>query len=491
MNAPLVQTTNVSLLDPEFPPRGSGYPERNEKQPAAEWAHPWQLGPGWTWRPGKILLGAWQDRLIGDPDQKEMNRLGDDRHLITIAGTRAGKSRTVLIPNLLVYPGSMIVIDPKGELARETALPRAERFGQRVVPLDPFGVSGFESYSYNPFDELDPSSATFIDDVRVVASALIVDGKGDNAHWTESAKALLVVLILYMFASGGEVSLPRLRRILMGAEGALTFGVTPEGRDPTIFDRMAKLDAFDGMVARVGKSFRDKSEREGSSIVSTAREQLSFLDSLPMNDVLKSTALRLGSLKSEPTTIYLCLPAGRLPTHFRWLRLIIALSLIELEKDQTKPEHPVLLLLEEFAALEHMPVIERAAGFMAGFGVRLWTILQDLGQLKGQYRDSWETFIGNAGIIQVFGNMDLATTGHLSKMLGNATVLERQDIRVSGSAMDHGDVGIRENPRSVPLLEPFEITRHFARSTWRQLILSPGRPPIYIDRLNKPNTKEN
>jgi type IV secretion system protein VirD4 len=87
--------------------------------------------------------------------------------------------------------------------------------------------------------------------------------------------------------------------------------------------------------------------------------------------------------------------------------------------------------------------------------------------------------------------MDLATTGHLSKMLGNATVLERQDIRVSGSAMDHGDVGIRENPRSVPLLEPFEITRHFARSTWRQLILSPGRPPIYIDRLNKPNTKEN
>lgn len=363
------------LLDPEFPPRGSGHPTRIEKTPTAEWAHPWQLSAAWDWKPGKILLGEWQGRLIGDPDQKEMNRLGDDRHLITIAGSRAGKSRTVLIPNLLRYPGSMIVIDPKGELAAETAVLRSEKFGQSIVILDPFGTSGFESGAYNPLDEIDPESETFIDDVKVVASALIVDGKSDP-HWTDAAKTLVVGAILYMFGTGGEISLPRLRRILMDAEGPLASGAS--SNEATLFERMAKIDAFGGMVARTGASFRTKSERECSSIVSVAREQLSFLDSVPMGNGLQSSRLRLGNLKVQPTTVYLCLPAGRLSTHFRWLRLIIALGLVELEKNRTKPTHPVLLLLEEFAALEHMPVIERAAGFMAGFGVRLWTILQDL-----------------------------------------------------------------------------------------------------------------
>lgn len=476
---------SAEMLDPEFPPRGSGYPERQEKQPAAEWAHPWQLGPSWDWKPGKILLGQWQGRLLGDPDQKEMQRLGDDRHLMTIAGSRAGKSRTVLIPNLLRYPGSVIVIDPKGELARETALARVKNFGQDVVILDPFGTSGFESYSYNPLDELDPTSPTFVDDIALVAAALVVAAKGEGAHWTDAARSLITGILLFMFAVGGEASLPRLRRILMSEDGPLTFG---EGDEPSLFDRMIEVEAFGNLVSRVGRSMREKSEREGSSIVSTAREQLGFLDSLPMGDVLKPSPLRLGRLKAKPTTVYLCLPAARLATHSRWLRLVVTLALVELEKDQTKPKHPVLLMLEEFAALQRLEAVERAAGFMAGFGVRLWTILQDLSQLQAQYDKSWETFIGNAGVLQAFGNMDLATTQHLSKMLGNATVLERQDVRVSGSSMDHGDLGIRESPRSVPLLEPFEIVRHFARPTWRQLILSPGRPPIYMERYKENGT---
>ena len=62
----------------------------------------------------------------------------DDRHVVTVAGSRAGKSSTVLIPNLLRYPGSVLVLDPKGELARATAAQR-RRMGQRVYVLDPFG----------------------------------------------------------------------------------------------------------------------------------------------------------------------------------------------------------------------------------------------------------------------------------------------------------------------------------------------------------------
>ena len=146
---------------------------------------------------------------------------------------------------------------------------------------------------------------------------------------------------------------------------------------------------------------------------------------------------------------------------------------------------PVWFVLEEFPALGHMRSIETAAGLMAGFGVKLWSVLQDLTQLKTHYPKSWETFLGNAGVIQAFGNADVTTTEHLSKMLGSTQVIERQDIRVSGSAMAHGDTGRREHLRSVRLLDANEITRHFSREIGRQLILVPGRPPIYMQRLER------
>lgn len=475
----------------EFPPRGSGEPGRIEAPPASQWGYPEDLGENWDWKPGKVLLGKWGDRLIGDPDREEQRdgrtvvRLGDDRHIVTIAGSRAGKSRTVLLPNLRRYPGSMFVIDPKGELARHTATLREERFRQQSHALDPFGASGLPSASYNPLDELDPSAETFVDDVGLVADALIIDSKNE-AHWTDAAKTLILAIILFMFATGGPPALPRLRRILLGEEGALSRPEGAEDENDSLFVRMARLDeAFDGLLALFGQSFLDKSERELSSIVSTAREQTRFLDAAPMRRVLQSSGLRLGDLKRHPATVYACLPAARLATHNRWLRLLLTLGLVALERDGTKPAHPVLLVLEEFAALETLRPLERAAGFMAGFDVRLHVVLQDLGQLKAHYRESWETFLGNAGVVQVFGNADYTTTEHISRLLGRTVVMERQDVRVSASGLDHGDLGMREVPRAVNLLDPFELTRWFARETGRQLLLVPGRPPLFLERMEE------
>jgi type IV secretion system protein VirD4 len=63
--------------------------------------------------------------------------------------------------------------------------------------------------------------------------------------------------------------------------------------------------------------------------------------------------------------------------------------------------------------------------------------------------------------------------------------MERQQSRVSGNAMQHGDMGLREQLRSARLLDANEITRWFSRETGRQLVLVPGRPPIYMQRLER------
>ncbi|MCC8429890.1 type IV secretory system conjugative DNA transfer family protein [Reyranella aquatilis] len=419
-----------------------------------------------------MLLGkrgskaAWQ--LIG---------FDDNRHVVTVAGSRAGKSSTVLIPNLLRYPGSTLVLDPKGELARATADAR-RAMGQQVHILDPFGATGQPSQAHNPFDELAGGNPEHIGaDAALLADALIISNDKDP-HWTDSAKNLLRGITLHLLSTGRTATIRELRRLL---------NADPDELEHLLKD-MVNSDAFDGAVANVGAAFLGKATSGGEelqSILSTAQEQTT-----PLDDVRKITDrsdFRLRDLKRGPVTIYLVLPAMRMATHSRWLRLVIQQAFAAMELDETTPAHPVLFLLEEFPVLGHLRAIETAAGFVAGFGVKLWTVVQDFSQLKVHYPKSWETFLGNAGIIQAFGNVDLTTTEYLSKRLGNLTIVEEQNVPISSSSLSHGDLGRREHLRQVPLLDASEITRFFARETGRQLLLCPGRPPIYCDRLSLEN----
>lgn len=453
-----------------FPPRGAGIEGRPEQTPAATWGHPWRLGASWDWKPGSILLGEWEGREIGR---------ADNRHVVTVAGSRAGKSSSVLMPNLRRYPGSALVLDPKGELATATAEAR-RAMGQDVFILDPFGQMGPEftsmRASHNPFDELSWGNAHIGADAAQLADALII-GNDKDPHWTDSAKNLIRGITLHLLSTKNTSTIRELRRLLN----------TDAQEFEELLTAMQQSDAYDGLVANVGASFLGKQAagaEELQSILSTAQEQTTPLDDV--RHITDRSDFRLRELKERPMTVYLVLPGTRMGTHFRWLRVVIQQALDAMERSDTKTEHPVLFLLEEFPILGYMRPIETAAGFVAGFGVKLWTVLQDFSQLKTNYPKSWETFLGNAGIIQAFGNVDLTTTEYLSKRLGQSIVIETQDVHVSSAAISGGDLGRRENIRHVPLLEASEITRFFSRKTYRQLVLIPEYGPIYLHRLREP-----
>lgn len=453
-----------------FPPRGSGNAAKLETPPSQVWAHPTQLGPRWDWKAGRVLLGKWQTRMIG---------IDDDRHVVTVAGSRAGKSSSVLIPNLLRYPASVVVLDPKGELAQATAAQR-QRMGQKVHVLDPFGVSGFKSACYNPFSDLVRSRAEVVGaDVAQIMDAIVINNAKDS-HWTDSGKNLLRGIVMHLLKVTGKApTLRELRRVMSGT--------------PTDLEKLftAMTDSPAEAVANVGASFLGKLEvgqRELQSILSTVQEQTT-----PFDDVVHITErsdFDLSELRAGKMSIYLVLPSLRMGTHYRWLRLMIQLAMGAMEKSPVpRGQLPVWFVLEEFPSLGHMRSIETAAGLMAGFGVKLWTVLQDLTQLKTHYAKSWETFLGNAGVLQAFGNVDMTTSEYLSQRLGTTQVIERQEVRVTSSAMAHGDTGVRENLRSVRLLDPNEVTHWFARETGLQLILVPNIPPVYLQRLEIERTR--
>lgn len=439
---------------------------------------------------GKIFVGRVDDKMIG---------LVDDRHIFTVAGSRGGKSACLLIPNLKLYPGSALVIDPKGELARATAAHRREMLGQDVHVLDPWGVSdlaaGFLS-AFDPLAQLREDPANLIDNADLLADALIIASAKDP-HWTDAARALLRALILWLSMEGGSLAeLPAIiARLAAEASG--------EGNEDTLLGQLATLDPEEGerdgdalaVIRTQAQIMCGANDKERASIFSTARTQLAFLESPAMARNLRLSLLRLSHLKRRPTTIYLCLPASRMSTHGRWLRLIVNLAVSALEAAQFPASkarhHPVLFVLEEFAALGHMRALEQAVAYMAGFGVKLWAVLQDLSQLKRHYQDGWETFLGNAGIIQAFSVSDQTTCDYLSKRLGETTfqITNKVDVGSDGSAK--GESGLRREFKTAPLLAPDEVARKFARASDGKggmkgglaLVLVPGAYPFVVDRV--------
>ncbi len=409
--------------------------------------------------------------LIGrDPKSKNLMRYDGPSHLLTMAPTRTGKGVGTIIPNLLTADRSVVCIDPKGENAKIAGRAR-EQFGPLHV-LDPFGVTGMRSAAFNPLDTLDPSSLDVAEDASTLADALVFDepGMAGEAHWNEEARALIAGLLLKIVAveSPGRRHLGTLREYLT---------VAPE-TFVALLRRMQDSGEAGGLIARAANRHLGKSDREAAGVLSAAQRHTHFLDSPRMTAVLNRSDFRFADLKHGNRTVFLILPPDRLSTYSRWLRLLVSQSLLDMARDPTKPPFPVLYLLDEFAALGHLAPVERAMGLMAGYGVQLWPILQDVHQLRATYGQRAGTFLSNAGVLQVFGVNDHDSARLVSGLLGQETVVFQTMARALDS--DKSGISYRQHHTARPLLTPDEVRNLPAQG---QLLFLAGQRPIVAGKL--------
>jgi len=399
------------------------------------------LAPSDHYRTGDFYLGCGPDgRPVG---------FHDDRHVLIVCGNRGGKGVSYLVPNLLTWPGSVLVIDPKGENAMVTARRRgqgsayARGMGQTVHILDPYGevaVPGEEFAGYrrrfNPLDIIRPDEPESVVIAGRIADSLVQTERASEPHWEESARTLIRDLCLHV-ASASDYSEERnligVRKLLRGGdrkreelarlleeEGAVTSGFE------LLFDAMKRSTAFDGVVAEGGAYYLDQlhnAPRTLAGVISTAARALDFLDDPQMRHCAGASDFSLSDLKTNPrgVSLYVCLPQRMADTHYGWLRMLAALTIGEMERTRGAPAsgHPVLMVLDEFPALRRMRVIENAAAQIAGFGVKMVFVAQTLAQLKDVYKDNWETMVANAGVKIFFGNEDQFTRDYASKLAGD------------------------------------------------------------------------
>jgi len=407
-----------------------------------------------------LLIG--RDVKTGKP-----MRYAGPAHLLTIAPTRTGKGVGTIIPNLLEYPFAVVCIDPKGENARIAARQRG-RFG-RVHVLDPFGVTGLSSAAFNPLDRIDPQGLDLADDCMTLADALVHDAPGEagEAHWNEEAKALIAGVLLHIVTTE-----PPATRTLETLRDRLTLAPA------ALAAQLAAMQGQGGLVARAANRQLGKSDREAAGVLSAAQRHTHFLDSPRMATVLGGSDFTFAGLKTTPATVFLVLPPDRLASYARWLRLMVAQALTELARAPGRPPWPVLFLLDEFAALGRLEPVERAMGLMAGYGVQLWPILQDVHQLRALYGQRAGTFLSNAGVLQVFGVNDQDSAKLVSDLAGQETVV----FETMSRALDAEQTGISYGQQHVgrPLLTPDEVR---TLKPDRQLLFLAGQRPIVAAKL--------
>jgi type IV secretion system protein VirD4 len=414
-------------------------------------------------------------------------------HLMTVAGTGQGKSATQIIANLLTYTGSVVVIDPKGELYAATAA-RRRSFGKvyRLAPLARTGEP--KSDRYNPLDELDDPrepGREMGSRARRLAEMLMVrqgqKGAAEATFFENEAINLLTAVILYAKEGSWLLKKPRMgtlsevRRICT----LPILGARKERKEHTeyiedVFEAMG--NSLMELVRRQGRLFGSYDPKLLGSFLSEINSNLAFWDGHDgFSEVTARSDFKFADLEREPVTVYLTIPFKDMPTSFRFLRAMIGMAFGALEEKAEAKEASVLFVLDEFAALKDMEFMREAVAQMRSSGAWFWFFVQDIAQLEGIYGRWADVFLSQTDH-QVFfgGTLDGATKKHISTALG-VTTFPYRDASVTWSHSVGMSDGMSEQPTQIggvnrgrnigqsvniaepvvlapkPLLTPFEV----------------------------------
>jgi type IV secretion system protein VirD4 len=410
-----------------------------------------------------------------------------ENNILTVAPAGSGKFTTTIAQTLMVNTESAFVLDVKGESWAVTS-PQRKRMGHRVVTINPFnmfgtmlGLDGKLSDGFNPLAKLDPKSDSFVTDIDALAAAMIVQ-EGNDPHFPNRARDLVACLMAHVCSDPEELKagnnhLPRVRQLL---------GLPRE--ELAAYMEAARSNPMP-RVANLAGGFTDPVSREIGGVISTAIGQLSFLDHPQIAAFLSRSTFDFGQLRTGLMTIYLMIPPNELNTYYRFARLIVQACFNALSVEPKPGDRRVLLLLDEQAQLKYMETVVSAIALLRGYRVRIWSVFQDLNQLESIYKDRWESFLSNAGVVQVFTTNDERTARYFSAKAGNytGTSLSETTSTSTGDSEGRGPSGPNSsastgtthgtslNQTGVPLLSPQEL---YSLPEWQGLLFVRGMSDV-------------
>ncbi|MDR1310048.1 MAG: type IV secretory system conjugative DNA transfer family protein [Deltaproteobacteria bacterium] len=486
----------------------SGPRGREDLHGSARWAGREDImAMGYLGNEGVYVGGWWDER------RKVHVYLRHDgpEHVLVFAPTRSGKGVGLILPTLLAWEHSSVVLDIKGENFALTSGYLAG-LGHKTIRFDPSDAEG-TSAAYNPFEEIGIDSPMCVPDIQRVSS-MIMDpqGKGLEDYWNKAAFGFLGGALLHcMIRTRREEG--RAATFLDVAMMLEDPGIKPEDRKPRqLYENMVNYDhagvlgeMFPGMPADWRRSCRDfvasaasgmlgKADNELSGVVNTATSNLALYKDPVVAMNTSRCDFRMDDLMNHerPVNLYLAVSPADIDRLRPLLRILVAQLLNRLTgrmdfedgASVARYRHRLLLLLDEFTSLGKIPIVERAVAYMAGYGVKGYFIVQDTKQLAQAYGQD-NALMANCHTRIAYAPNLPETAEYLSRMLGQTTVVDRKASISRSRTGSSRSISVAETAR--PLLTPGEcmalpgMTRDHAGNITPgdMLIITAGNRPIY------------
>ena len=360
-----------------------------------------------------LIVGKYQGKFLMFPGQQ---------FVLLAAPTRSGKGVGVVIPNLLNWPDSVVVLDIKGENFEKTSGFRAKH-GQAVFMFNPFSTE-FRSHRWNPLASVSRDPNFRVGDIQAIAEVFYpTDHNQKETFWNDQAQNLFLGLALYLMDVGG---LPcTCGEILRQGSGYgqplpahLKAVIAEHGPQGT-----GKLSAL--CMDALGR-FLSNSENTFASIKSTFEAPLLMFANPIVDAATSGNDFDLGQVRRKRMSVYVVIQPNRLAVASRLLNLffseLVNQNTMVLPENDATLKYQCLLLPDEFTSMGRIGIIAKSIAFLAGYGLRLLPIIQSHEQVEDVYgKESARNFFKNHDLKIIFPPDDIEDAERVSKMLGYFT----------------------------------------------------------------------
>lgn len=392
---------------------------RDRVSKSGPWSARWMGGDQVRYlqsRPFGLPLGIKGGALLRyEPSSAKGWRGG---HHLAIAGTRAGKGVSVVIPAIIDHDGPVVCLDVKGENFVVTRRWRAG-LGRRVVVLNPFGVIEPAQDGFNPLDYI--RREHLVRDIDVLAEGLVRPEIGAGNHFSEMARQMIAagIEVVATQHTDPERNLNMVMDILLSA-----------GFVERLQAWMDAPDRFGVRPARAAAALLAAGENERGAVMTTIKKAFEWARSDEMRAFLSRSNTNFDDLLDDKIDIFIAVPLDQLGAQAVFMRLLIniVLGTVVRQDGRRLAEKRILLVMDEFVRLGRMEKLLDIANVAAGSGIEALFVTQDKGQIEAIYgKSDTDSLLGSCVTSRIFGlgRLESNTAEWAASALGEQTVITR------------------------------------------------------------------
>ena len=412
--------------------------------------------------------------LVGKKNGRYLT-YGGYQFVILAAPTRSGKGVGIVVPNCLNYSDSLVVLDIKGENFDITSGFRAKH-GQKVYLFAPFDEAGV-THRYNPLEYISDDPAQRLGDIDAIGTALYSGGNQNDKFWSENAKDLFRGLCLFVLE----------RKDLPKTFGEILRQASGKGKPlkEYIFEELKKAQdtghPFSNACIDCLNRVLSNSENTLAGIVATFGTPLLIFQNPRVDLATSANDFDLREVRRERMSIYFKMPPNKLKEGSVLVNLffdqLLNLNTRVLPSQDKTLKQQCLVLLDEMTSIGKVAMIAQAVSYMAGYNMRLLTIIQNKSQLEDVYGKAGAlTLLSNHALMVMYAPSPTVQSDaqEYSEMLGYETVKSRSRT----SSMQSSSTSTSDQRRALML--PQEI-RELGQT--REIVSLENCKPILCDKI--------